>query len=127
MIRMFAWVVMLLVFAADLGEAREREETDRGNGPPRLQIAAAEQACPKVRITAVAPGPPSRRVNFTAFVSPSIGNLTYEWSISTGKVVSQRGAMIFVEAPPGRITASVKVGGLAASRSNVATESVEMR
>jgi hypothetical protein len=117
---------MLLVIAAGISKALESREPRQGEVSAIVHMVAAELACPKVRISSVAPGPPSRRVNFTAFVSPSSDGLTYAWSVSKGKIVSQRGAMIFVEAPPGRITASVKVGGLAASCNGVATEAVDM-
>ena len=91
-------------------------------GAPR---AADATACPQIWITTVVPGSPSRRASLTAQLSPRPDGVTYTWSVSAGEIVRGQGtSMMFVEAPPGPVTATLEIGGLGAGCNNLASETV---
>jgi hypothetical protein len=90
------------------------------------EAADGADKCPSITVTGVSGDNPTAL--FSANVTSMIGDLTYNWAVSSGAIDAGQGTLQIhvVDVAGDRVTASLEVGGIAASCPNSASETVTL-
>lgn len=118
-------VALATMLGALTSEARDASQRNsaRGSGNPAV-AGARSNTCPQMTMRGTPPASPSQRAVFTLSI-PSQPQFTFNWRVSAGSIVIGQGSQsVFVEAPKGRVTATVEIGGVPSTCTNTAQATV---
>ena len=93
----------------------------------QLLPSAADGADKCPRITATGISGEGKSAQFSANVTGAEGGVTFNWSVSDGGIASGQGTpqIAVTEVAGGSVTATVEIGGIPASCTSTASETVE--